>query len=718
MPRVIQTDCGTNFTSKYFQEKMKEFGINHVTSSPYHPQSQGVVERFHQTLKTMIRKYCKANETEWDQSIPYLLFAVRSSTNESLGVSPFDMVFGHHARGPLDMIREQWEDSKSDINLVDYIDKFKSQVHQTWEFAINNLSKSQKLMKDHYDIKSKPRSFEVGQKVLALLPIPGNPLTARFSGPWAVVKKVNDTDYVVATPNRRKNFQTCHINMLKAYHDREILNPCLTVVTERDDNKHDIEPNWPRTNSEVLKNFESMLEYLPHDQRSDLVKLVQEYQIIFKDSPGRTNLLLHDVDVGSSPPIKQHPYHLHPQKEKVVEEEVQYMLEHGLITPSNSPWSSPIVLVKKNDNQYRLCFDYRKLNTVTISDTYPIPRLDDCIDQVGNATFISNFDLLKGYWQVGLTERAQTVSAFVTKNGLYECCVMPFGMKNSGATFQRLMNMITKHLEGCVVYIDDVVIYSSDWMTHLKRIKAFFQAMKDAGLVINLTKCNFTCARVKFLGHEIGLGQVLPRDVNVKAIYDFPVPSCRRHVRRFLGMAGFYRRFIKNFTEISFPLTELLKKQQKFVWNDACQIALDKLKAVLTNFPVLHSPDWTKPFFLATDASDVGIGAVLLQPDDKGFEHPVSYFSKKLSPCQRKYSTVEKETLAVIMALQHYEAYLAGGVSPIEVRTDHNPLVFLSHFKNKNTRLTRWQLLLQEWNLIIKHVSGKSNILPDALSRT
>ena len=716
MPRVVQTDRGTNFTSKYFQEKMKEFGIKHVTSSAYHPQSQGVVERFHQTLKTMMRKYCKSNEAEWDQSIPYLLFAIRSSVNESLGVSPFDMIFGHNVRGPLDLIREEWESANTDTNLIDYIDKFKSKIHQTWEFANSNLSKSQRVMKDTYDIKSKQRSFQVGQRVLALIPIPGNPLTAKFSGPFSVEKKINDTTYVLATPDRRKKYQTCHINMLKAYHDRESPSPCLAMVVEAVD-RQEVEANWPSTNSEVLQNLDSSFVHLPPNQRTDLINLISKYKCVFKDSPGRTDLLLHDVEVDNVSPIKQHPYRLHPQKEKIVEEEVQYMLDHNLIVQSNSPWSSPIVLVKKSDNKYRLCFDYRKLNAVTVTDTFPIPRLDDCIDQVGHAKFLSKFDLLKGYWQVGLTDRARTVSAFVTKNGLYECCVMPFGMKNSSATFQRLMNIVTRDLKGCIVYIDDVVIFSDDWETHLERVEAFFQAVKDAGLVINLTKCDFASAKVKFLGHEIGLGQLLPVDANVKAIYDFPVPSCRKHVRSFLGMANFYRRFIRNYSDLSLPLTELLKKQNKFQWTNECQTAFDKLKAVLANYPVLSPPDWTKPFILATDASDTGVGGVLLQKDDAGIEHPVSYFSKKLSACQRKYSTIEKEAFAVIMALQHFEVYLSGGGNPIEVRTDHNPLVFLNKFKNKNARLTRWQILLQEWNLSIKHISGKSNILPDALSR-
>ena len=717
MPSIVQTDCGTNFKSKYFEDRMSEFGIKHVTSSPYHPESQGTVERFHQTLKTMMKKYCRVNECDWDQSIPYLLFAIRSSVNESLGVSPFDMVFGHHARGPLDVIREHWGGENPDTNLVDYIHKFKNKLHQTWEFANKNLKKSQRAMKQQYDVKTKPRSFEVGESVLALLPVPGNPLKARFSGPWKVVKKLNDTDYVVETPDRRKKYQTCHINMLKEYHDRSVVQPCLHVIDEKENDAAEFESSWPRSNSEVLKNLDSTLTHLTMEQRSDLVHLIHKNNGIFTDSPGRTDLLLHDVDVGDNPPIKQFPYRLHPEKAKLVEKEVQYMMKHNLITHSSSPWSAPVVLVKKDHNQLRLCFDYRKLNAVTVTDNFPLPRVDDCIDRIGHAKVISKFDFLKGYWQIGMTERAQKVSAFVTRDGLYECCVMPFGMKNSASTFQRLMNLITKDLEGCIVYIDDVIIYSDDWATHLDRIEAFFRAVKDAGLVINLSKCEFVKAQVKYLGHKVGLGRLLPKDANIESVYKFPVPVCKRQVRRFLGLVGYYRRFVKNFTEISFPLTELLKKQRKFAWGDDCQSAFDKLRAVLTNHPILHSPDWSKPFVLATDASDVGVGAVLLQSDSQGIEHPISYFSKKLSPSQRKYSTVEKEALALILALQHFEVYVSGGREPIEVRTDHNPLVFLNRFKNKNSRLTRWSILLQEWNLLIKHVNRKDNVVPDALSR-
>ena len=391
------------------------------------------------------------------------------------------------------------------------------------------------------------------------------------------------------------------------------------------------------------------------------------------------------------------------------------MLENKLIRPSNSPWSSPVVLVDKGHRQFRLCFDYRKLNSVTKTDSYPIPRVDDCIDQVGSAKFISKFDMLKGYWQVGLTDRAREVSAFITKNGLYECLVMPFGMKNAAGTFQRLMNRVICNLEGCVVYIDDIVIYSDDWNTHIDRIRSLFERLKEAGLVVNLNKCEWAQAKVIYLGHEIGYGKVAPKDSNVSAILNFSVPTSRREVRRFLGMSGYYRRFIKNYSDLTCPLTNLLKNT-KFHWEKECDEAMNKVKGILTNFPILRTPDYSKPFVLAVDASDLGVGAVLLQ-EYEGIEHPISYFSKKLNECQKRYSTIEKEALSLLMALQHFEVYVSSGNLPVKVKTDHNPLVFINKFKNKNQRLTRWSLYLQEWNLDIHHVKGKDNNIPDALSR-
>ena len=357
------------------------------------------------------------------------------------------------------------------------------------------------------------------------------------------------------------------------------------------------------------------------------------------------------------------------------------------------------------------------MNSVTKTDSYPIPRIDDCIDKVGSAKVVSKFDLLKGFWQVPLTERAKEISAFVTPDGLFQYKVMPFGMKNSPATFQRLISHVTSGLQGCEAYIDDVIIYSETWEEHLDIMRRFFHRLSEAQLTVNLAKCEFGKATVTFLGHVVGQGSVKPIDAKVEVICKFPTPMGKKQLMRFLGMAGYYRKFCPNFSVIAEPLTHLLGKRVPFVWTPACDKAFQKLKAILRSSPVLSAPDFRSPFKIAVDASDAAAGAVLLQEDKEGIDHPVCYFSKKFNKSQRNYSTIEKECLALILALEHFEVYLSNLPSPILVFSDHNPLVFIHKMKNQNQRLVRWSLMLQEYNLEIRHIKGKDNLIADCLSR-
>ncbi len=375
------------------------------------------------------------------------------------------------------------------------------------------------------------------------------------------------------------------------------------------------------------------------------------------------------------------------------------------------------MIVPKSNGSYRMCTDYRKVNSVTKTDSFPIPRMDDCIDKIGSAKYVTKFDLLKGFYQVPLTERAKEISAFVTPEGFYQYKVMPFGMKNSSATFQRLINSLISGLDGTDAYIDDVIIYSNTWEDHIRQIRQFFDRLSAAKLTVNLVKSEFCHATVVFLGHVVGQGNVKPIDTKVQAIADFPVPQTRKELMRFLGMAGYYRKFCDNFSAITEPLTRLLRKNSKFIWTDECQKSFDQIKAILKTSPVLLAPNFGKDFKLAVDASDVGAGAVLMQEDDTGVDHPVSYFSRKFNKHQRNYSTIEKECLALILALQHFDVYIDSGLQPITVYTDHNPLVFIKKMKNKNQRLLRWSLVLQDYNLDIQHIRGKDNVIPDTLSR-
>ncbi|KAJ8032404.1 hypothetical protein HOLleu_25921 [Holothuria leucospilota] len=468
LPKEIQSDQGSNFMSTVFQQMLYELGIDQIKSSAYHPESQGALERFHQTLKNMLKTYCHDNERDWDEGIPFVMFAARESIQESLGFSPFELVFGHTVRGPLKLLKEKWlSDPGEDIHLLDYVSRFKDRLHGACELAQENLRHSQKKMKAWYDKTTVKREFKPGDKVLVFLPVSGQPLQARFQGPYVIERKVSDTEYlyVILTPDKRKSKRVCHINMMKKYYERE------DCDISKDESVHDVNSNTNDTgdqvciinadyelsndeikannvpdmciklqNSDVLKNLDQKLSHLDHKEKSEMKSLIYEYACLFSDDPTRTNLIEHDVDVGDATPIKQHPYRVNPRKRQHLRDEVRYMLDHDIIEPSNSEWSSPCILVPKPDGGYRFCTDYRKVNAVTRTDSYPIPRIDDCIDRIGKAAYVSKFDLLKGYWEIPLTERARKISAFVTPDGLFQYKVMPFGMKNSQMTFKRLVN--------------------------------------------------------------------------------------------------------------------------------------------------------------------------------------------------------------------------------------------------------------------------------------
>ncbi|KAF7649319.1 hypothetical protein LDENG_00143470, partial [Lucifuga dentata] len=332
--------------------------------------------------------------------------------------------------------------------------------------------------------------------------------------------------------------------------------------------------------------------------------------------------------------------------------------------------------------------------------------------------FVTKLDLLKGYWQVPLTPRASEISAFVTPDHFLQYTVKPFGLQNAPATFQRLMQKVLDGVENCEAYLDDVVVYTKTWGDHVDTLSTIFTRFRNVCLTLNLAKCEFGKATVTYLGKEVGQGQVCPVAAKVQAVIDFPVPQLRRALRRFLGMSGYYRGFCKNFSVVVAPLTNLVSPLRKFVWTPACQAAFDTAKALLCSAPVLTAPDYARPFKLEVDASACGAGAVLLQEDQQGVDHPVCYFSKKFNRHQLNYSTIEKEALALLQALQHFEIYVGSSSQPVQVFTDHNPLVFLSQMCNANQRLMRWSLLLQHFNLRISHKKGTENVIADALSRS
>ena len=544
-PLEVQSDQGSNFMSNIFQQTLRELGITHVKSSVYHPESQGALERYHQTLKCMIRKYCLETQSDWDKGIHFLLFATREVPNESLGFSPNELLFGHQVRGPLGLLKDEFVGGDNTDGLLQHVLTVKNHLSFACEFAAANLNQSKTKMKVWYDKKAREREFQKGDEVLVLLPITGQPLAAKFRGPYNVVRKINATDYIVATPDRRKPQQIFHINMLKPYcrapnnDNSESIALCIErdiSLGELEDENNSYPPGEIESfseNSNAWQDLSNNLSHLSRENAHQLVNILSETPELFREAPGRTCLAVHDVDVGDAVPIKQSPYRVSPKRRSILQQELEYMLQHRLIQRGAGAWSSPVTLVPKPGGKFRFCIDYRRVNSVTKTDSYPLPRIDDCIDQIGTASFITKIDLMKGYWQVPLTPRAKEISCFVANNQTFYCEVMPYGMKNAPATFQRLMNHICFDIPGCVVYIDDILLFSHTWEDHMNQIRLLCCKLSHANLVINLQKCDFVKSTVQYLGYKVGQGEVAPPSAKVEAILNFPFLKPRKTFKDF-----------------------------------------------------------------------------------------------------------------------------------------------------------------------------------------
>ncbi|UYV68861.1 hypothetical protein LAZ67_6001298, partial [Cordylochernes scorpioides] len=457
-------------------------------------------------------------------------------------------------------------------------------------------------------------------------------------------------------------------------------------------------------------------ENLAYTEKEQLKQVLERYEDLFSSGLGRSNLAKHRIDTEGAKPIKHKPYRVSAKEREIIKEQIDEMLRDGIIRPSSSPWSFPVILVKKRDGKYRFCVDYRKLNDVTVKDVYPIPRIDEVLDTLQGSKYFSAIDLKSGYWQVEVEEKDKEKTAFTTAHGLYEFNVMPFGLCNAPATFERNMENMLGNLRWqiCLCYLDDVIIYSSDFSTHLKRIEAVLKCFREANLKLNNKKCQFAFEELEILGHITNQHGIKPAEHNIKAIRDFPRPKKIKEVQSFLGMCSYYRKFIKGFSKIADPLTSLIKKNAPFTWTENQEKAFQTLKVALINPPILGHFDPNAITYIHTDASNIGLGATLVQKfGDK--EKVISYLSRTLSKPEQNYSTTEKECLAVVWSMSKLRPYLYG--RHFKIVTDHHALCWLKNLKDPTGRLARWALKIQEYNFEIIHKSGKKHLDADGLSR-
>ena len=640
IPEEILSDLGTQFVSECMEEVNRLLSIRHLTTTPYHPMCNGLVERFNGTLKAMLKKLCAEQPRQWHRFINALLFAYREVPQESTGFSPFELLYGRTVRGPMHILKELWTenvDVPETKTSYQYVFELREKLEATLELARAELEKAQNKGKHHYDCKAKPRKFRTGDKVLLLLPTDNNKLLMQWKGPYVIQEVVGPNDYKVKVG---RGLKTYHANLLKKYVDREeqstpekaatacsaVDESCLDQdIFELNEIEHKEGPD------DI--NFGQNLSVEQHRQ---VKRLVREFEDRFTPRPGMTDIVQHQIKLTSNTPVHCKPYRLPYATRQELKKDIREMLDLGIIRESKSPYASPVVIVKKSDGSNRVCVDYRKLNKLTVFDPEPMPTAEELFQKTGNDKFFSKIDLSKGYWQIKVAEEDIPKTAFVTPDGHWEFLRMPFGMVNSGATLKRGLSRILKDVDNVLFYWDDILVHTPSWEDHIKTLRELFQQLKK--------------------------GQ--PNAVK---------------------------------------------------WEEPQERAFQTVRILLTRRPILRLPDPKRTFILRTDASNDGVGAVLMQVHD-GKPYPVSYGSKKLTAAERNYSTIEKECLAIVWGVKKFELYLQG--VPFVLQTDHQPLNYLNSAKFINSRVMRWAMYLQNFNIKLECIKGSENVGADYMSRT
>lgn len=465
-------------------------------------------------------------------------------------------------------------------------------------------------------------------------------------------------------------------------------------------------------------------EHMNPEEKLKITQLCREFSDIFykDDIPLTfTNDVKHSINTTDESPIYTKSYRYPFIHKQEVENQIKKMLDQNIIRPSSSPWSSPIwVVPKKLDasgkQKWRVVVDYRKLNEKTVDDKYPLPRITELLDKLGKCQYFSTLDLASGFHQIQMDEKSIPKTAFNCENGHYEYLRMPFGLKNAPATFQRVMDNVLRGLqnEKCAVYLDDIIIYSASLQEHLEKLRKVFERLRQSNFKIQLDKSEFLRREVAYLGHVVTPSGVKPNPDKIKAIKNYPIPKTTKQIKGFLGLLGYYRRFINNFAKLTKPLTKCLKKGAIIDHNPEFVKCFETCKNLLINQPILQYPDFSKPFNLTTDASNVALGAILSQ-GPIGNDLPVAYASRTLNDSETNYSTIEKELLCIVWATKYFRPYLYG--RKFNIITDHKPLQWLFSLKEPGSKLLRWRIKLEEFDYKIFYKKGSLNTNADALSR-
>ena len=728
-PEEVLSDLGTQFISQCMTEVSRLLGIKQMTGSPYHPESQGLVERFNGTLKTILRRLCIDQPKQWHRFLGPLLFAYREVPQESTGFSPFELLYGRSVRGPMQILKDLWteENEADDVrSSYRYVFELQERLDSTLQLAREQLSAAQVRQKFYKDKKSKPRVFKVDEEALILVPSSHNKLLMQWKGPFKITERLGAATYKV---NVNGKVKTYHVNLLKKYVHRiptqavdtsstkpEVAVGSVAVIADDDGNEEELIPLYPPLEAETVSDVIIGTD-LSDIQERQLKSIFSDFGCVFSYKPGKCTVAEHVINLTSNDPVVSKPYAVPYGFRESLQNDLEEMLRDGIIRHSSSPYASPIVIVRKKCGGNRICIDYRKLNRVTEFDPQPLIPIQDVISRLSNDRFFTRLDMTSSFWQIPVRESDIPKTAFVTHDAKFEFTRTPFGMKNSGSTLSRCLRKLLGDMPQVTTYLDDIVIHTKDFEQHVHALREVMSRLQNSGLTIKPSKCQIACSEIEVLGHVVRPGEIRPIETNVDKILSAERPKTKKEVRSFLGITGFYRQFIADYATKAAALTDLLKKGKpnKVEWGEPQDRAYCTLRSAIATEPILRLPDPNLPFILRTDASDVGLGAVLCQQHVDGI-FPVAYASRKLLDREKRYSVIERECLAIVFAVRKFSVYLMA--VDFILQTDHEPLAYLNKAKYESSRVTRWALYLQSFNFRVEPIKGKENVTADFLSRT
>lgn len=524
-------------------------------------------------------------------------------------------------------------------------------------------------------------------------------------------------------PDLNKNTWTVHATTKKTNSQKIYKGTTIGYLQRKTNhNLNELSVLQIEDDEEVVTLEDHKIGHIKDEKLKNLFKeTLLEFSDVFSKTPkymGKTNLVEHKIDVGDAKPIKSKAYRVSQKEKNIIDRQIAEMEKYDIIRPSQSPWASPVVLVKKKSGESRFCVDYRKLNDVTRKSAYTVPNIDDILTYLGNSKYFSTLDMYSGFWQVPISEDSKQYTAFQTQgHGLWEFNYMSFGLCNAPATFQALADRVFRDMKWkeILIYMDDIIIFSKTIEEHLSKLRKVFQRLRNAGLTLKPSKCEYLKEKINVLGYSVSREGLQPDESKLIAIRNFPTPKNVKSVQSFLGLCNYYRKFIKNFSQLAKPLYEVTHKDRKFIWGGSQEEAFQILKEKLCTAPVLAHYNPEKPTELRVDGSLLGVGAVLLQEDEERRKHPIAYASRTLSKAEKNYTITEIEGLAAVWALRYLRSLIYG--KPVKVVTDHHALCWLKTLKDPIGRLARWAITLSEFDYTIEHKSGVAHKDADCVSR-